>query len=118
MNPRFVAAAFGALFVYSACMQLDDPDPARWIAVYGAAAILSLLAAVQRPAPLIAPRVLAVLAAAGLLYVAGFGVDDSVTMTPLPGNVLPDETVRESLGLALVAGVMAWLGWGQSSRSS
>jgi hypothetical protein len=44
LTPRWfiaVSFVFAALFVYAATLQLNDPDPARWLALYGFAAILS-----------------------------------------------------------------------------
>ncbi len=38
-----------ALFVFSAVIQYNDPDPLRWMAIYGAAAVASAWAAL-RPA--------------------------------------------------------------------
>lgn len=46
---RAVHAAFVAAFLLSATVQLNDPDPMRWIAVYAAAAVSSALGAAARP---------------------------------------------------------------------
>jgi hypothetical protein len=37
-----------ALFLTGAAVQYNDPDPLRWIAIYGAAAVASLLSAFNR----------------------------------------------------------------------
>jgi hypothetical protein len=49
------AWAMAALFALSAAVQWNDPDPWLWIAVYGASAVASGLAALER-----LPRSLAV----------------------------------------------------------
>ncbi len=48
---RLMAAIMGFVFVAFASVQFNDPDPATWIAVYGAAAFLSLAAAGGRTWP-------------------------------------------------------------------
>src|SRR5690349_12664071 len=48
---RAVAILLGANFVFFASLQFNDPDPARWVAVYGAAALVCLRTATGRPAP-------------------------------------------------------------------
>jgi len=39
----------GALFLFAAALQYNDPDPIRWIAIYGAACAVSIAAATGRP---------------------------------------------------------------------
>ena len=36
-----LGALYALLFAYSALVQLNDPDPVRWFALYGSAALLS-----------------------------------------------------------------------------
>jgi hypothetical protein len=40
---RALAAVMAGLFAFSVYLQLNDPDPERWMAVYGAAALVCLL---------------------------------------------------------------------------
>lgn len=61
---RIAAGAMTALFLVSAVVQWNDPDPIYWIAIYGAAAILSARAA-QGQLPLV-PNALALLTFAAL----------------------------------------------------
>jgi ribose/xylose/arabinose/galactoside ABC-type transport system permease subunit len=42
---RWVHAAMAVLFAYSATLQLNDPDPVWWVAIYLAAAALAAMAA-------------------------------------------------------------------------
>ena len=105
--PREVAARLAwtlasALFVFSAAVQYNDPDPVQWMVVYGAAALLCALRAGGRPARAPWPVTLAVASAAWFVLVLAAGVPDSESMSALPGGVLPGEVEREALGLALV----------------
>jgi hypothetical protein len=45
---RLLNAAMAALFFFGAAVQYNDPDPLVWIAIYVAAAMASLLAAMRR----------------------------------------------------------------------
>ena len=94
------ATACALVFAASAAVQLNDPDPARWIALYGAAALVSLATAFRR-----APAALHL----GIAAVAGIW---ALTLIPtvfreraFSGN----EVERELGGLALVALAMAIL---------
>jgi transmembrane protein TMEM220 len=40
---RFLDLTMALLFAFAAALQFNDPDPIRWIAIYGAACVLSLL---------------------------------------------------------------------------
>ena len=102
-----------ALFLASAAVQWNDPDPVRWIAAYGVAAAISAAGALGYP-----PRVLAGVAA--LLYaVLAIVVAPESLSASLPDLIapkmktLPIEEARETLGLALCAlwcGVLALFG--------
>jgi hypothetical protein len=45
---RLASLLFAALFALGAAVQYNDPDPLRWMLLYGAAAVTSLLAALGR----------------------------------------------------------------------
>ena len=103
-----IGAAVGAMaFGWFATLQRNDPDPAPWIAIYGAAALVSAIGAI-RPTPL--------LLAAGLALLA-FGwaatlVPDVLSEAAWTGT----EVEREVGGLVLVG---AWmLGLGSEGRRS
>lgn len=92
----------GALaFVACAVVQLNDPDPARWVALYSAAAALCAATAAGRPAPWPAPGALTALAAAWAVAVGVAFAGSAEGWT--------DELAREVGGLALVAAWMAAL---------
>lgn len=95
---RAASVLFGALFAYAAALQFNDPDPLRWAALYAAAALVSLAAAI-RPLPFWIPLGLAALALVwSLTLVPGIVSEASFTGT---------EEERECVGLLLVAG---WTG--------
>ena len=45
---RILAGLMAALFFFSCYLQLNDPDPERWIAMYGAAGVVCTLHAFGR----------------------------------------------------------------------
>ena len=108
---KIFASIAALLFGYSAFVQLNDPDPIRWIALYSCAAVLSaasIFIAIPRSV------------FAGLACVAGLWAT-----TLLPG-VLSDssfsgtEEERELAGLLLVAVACAvlWRSGGRASAAS
>jgi hypothetical protein len=105
---------FAALFAVCVALQFNDPDPLRWIATYGAAAVIAALLPVARAQPWarIAAFALAALAAAWAGYLVSriWGVvswaDLSRDMMMMGGAV---EEAREAGGLAIVALALAAL---------
>lgn len=100
--------AMGALFLFSAAVQWNDPDPVRWMAIYLAAASVELASAWRRlpwPIPL---GVGAIAAAWAVVWAAGI---DWGTVGPVFsrfGMMSPAvEEVREMTGLLLVVVGMA-----------
>jgi len=96
-----------ALFVVSAAVQWNDPDPAYWIAIYGVAALLAARAA-QGQLPL-APNaaafaVLAALALRALPDLLG-GREEAFADWKMQDE--RDELAREAGGLLVCA---LWLG--------
>ena len=106
---RALNAVMAALFAVAAVLQWNDPDPARWMAVYGAACVVSLMAARGRP-----PRaaVAATLAGIAIAWAAAIGVrvgggDSYRHMFDAWEMKTPAiELAREATGLLLVAGWM------------
>ncbi len=100
------------LFAFAAALQYNDPDPIRWMAVYGAACVVSLLAAVVRrvlPATALTVGVVAI-AWAVWIMMGGPPVSDYSHMFDAWEMKSPSvEAAREASGLILVAAWMAVL---------
>ncbi len=99
---RIAAGVMSAIFVLSAGVQWNDPDPVGWIALYGSAAVLAALAASGR-LPWI-PN-LAMLALSATLTAAWvpslFGARPEAFQS-FEMQADEDEAPREAGGLALV----------------
>ena len=105
---RFANLLMAALFAFGAVVQLNDPDPWAWVAVYLAAAAVCLLAH-RRPA-LVAPPALLGLVCLGWALALAPGVVGRTPFADLFGawemaNVAVEES-REMYGLLLVTGWM------------
>jgi len=106
---RAVNAVMAALFALAAAVQWNDPDPARWMAVYGAACASSLMAARGRPPH---PAVAATLAGIAMAWAVAIGVrvgggDSYRHMFDAWEMKTPAiETAREATGLVMVS---AWM---------
>jgi hypothetical protein len=108
---RALAAIMTALFLFAASLQLNDPDPLRWIALYGAASALSVAEVLGRTRFRVA-----LLAALGFAAGALVGLPELLraraeAFTSFHMQSLADEVARESLGLLLCAlwsGLLAW----------
>jgi hypothetical protein len=111
---RIAAGVMAALFVVSAAVQWNDPDPVYWIAIYGAAALLAARAA-QGDVPLVA-NLVALLAFAALALRALPDLLAAREEALMHWHMLEtsDELAREAGGLLLCAvwsglqTVMAW----------
>jgi hypothetical protein len=92
------------LFVYSASVQLNDPDPVRWVTVYGITAVLCAWAIAYGVVPIKLTLPWAILTGTIAFPLWWYSRG---TSHPMPGfpqwGVLREETVRESIGLALCA---------------
>jgi hypothetical protein len=106
---RGLDITMAALFVLAVVVQFNDPDPARWIFIYGVAAALSIAAAARLQVP---PLVYAAAAAAAAVWAGAI-----VLGGPAPtayGHMMdqwkmasqPAEEAREASGLVIVA---AWM---------
>ena len=90
---RLVSLAMAALFVYSVAVQYNDPDPIIWMAIYGGAALFSILCTFRR----IPFALLLVYGLVSLIWAA--------TIAPLvigKQSLIDSEEGREMLGLLLV----------------
>ena len=109
---RFLDLGMASLFAFAAALQYNDPDPIRWIAVYGAACVLSLLSAAARrilPATVLTVGLVALVWA---LWIAlgGPAVSEYSHMFDAWEMKSPSvEAAREASGLILVAAWMAVL---------
>lgn len=97
------------LFAFAAALQLNDPDPIRWVAMYATACVLSLLAFYRRrvpPAMVIAVAVVA-LAWSALIALGGPAASEYGQMFDAWEMKSPSvEEAREASGLLIVA---AWM---------
>jgi hypothetical protein len=100
------------LFIFAAAVQVNDPDPLSWIAIYLGAAAVCVIAARRRRAPVIAAAVVGAIAAAWGAVIAR-GVRDPRLYTFMfdawEMRSPPIEEAREASGLLLVAASMGAL---------
>ncbi|MGH7710136.1 MAG: transmembrane 220 family protein [Gemmatimonadaceae bacterium] len=111
---------FLVLFALSLAVQVNDPDPLRWMAIYGCAAIacvLSLVGRLHRWLPLVIALVAILWATTLLPHVLG-----SVPFLEMfAGWEMKDlgvEESREMYGLFIVAGWMLVLAWRSLRRAA
>ena len=107
MNLSVISAIMAVFFFFSAAVQLNDPDPIQWIAIYAAAGVVCTLD-VFRPAryPWIVPGLVGAAAAVWAGYIAS-GAQGAVSIGELFGawemkNTAVEEH-REIVGLLMVA---------------
>ena len=100
---RVAAGAMTAVFAVSVAVQWNDPDPFRWIAIYGVAALLAARAA-QGQLPL-APNALALLVfgALALRALPELLAAREEAFTHWHMRSASDEVAREAGGLAICA---------------
>ena len=102
---RGASALMALFFGWAAVMQLNDPDPARWFAMYASVALLAAASVVRRPLPR-AARALGVVALVWAAAIApeligSWGVEDlGATMSAERPQV---EYGREFVGLLILA---------------
>ncbi|HSC27336.1 MAG TPA: transmembrane 220 family protein [Vicinamibacterales bacterium] len=105
---RILSAGMAAVFALGVIVQYNDPDPLRWMLVYGAACALSCWAAVQRSVPILAASALGLVA-----LVWGLSLEAGVYGRVMPAELVEAwemkdervETAREAGGLLIVG---AW----------
>jgi len=94
------------LFAYATVVQLNDPDPLRWMAVYGLTALWCAWAVRSGVVPIKVTLPWAILTGSLVLPWLWFAPHESHPMSGFPSwGPLREETVRESIGLALCS---AW----------
>jgi hypothetical protein len=99
---KFMSLIFAGLFLWAAYVQYNDPDTLLWIAIYVAAAVVSLLFYLDKLHFLV-PLFL------GMIYlveamISWPDVFEGVTIGA--GNIVNIERGREALGLLILASVM------------
>ena len=94
------------LFAVSAALQLNDPDPVPWIAIYLGGALVAAVG--WRWIPGLLAAVAVTMVAAGWAVLIALEIDEWVGFERLVGPMEimggPVELTREALGLAIVAG--------------
>ncbi|HUQ04500.1 MAG TPA: transmembrane 220 family protein [Kofleriaceae bacterium] len=112
---------FAALFVVSAGLQYNDPDPWRWVALYGGAAVATVAALHVRGGWIAAVLVGVVAAvwAATLWYSVSGHVEVTDFWRKMSEKGGKVEEMREAGGLSIVAGwlaVSSRAGWRNARR--
>lgn len=99
---KILGYVFALLFTVGAVLQYNDPDSLHWIVIYGTAAVVSLLFALNKIGYIV-PLVLGVLAFIGFVYLyptnfQGFDLTD--------GDIVSVELGREAFGLLIISIVL------------
>ena len=97
------------LFLLSVVVQWNDPDPVRWVAIYGAAFVVSTIVASRGRMPIAAPLMVMVVALAWALVTVGAGPAADAYSHMFDAwemKSAPVEEAREATGLLIVA---AWM---------
>lgn len=105
---RWLAYLLAALLAIAAVLQFNDPDPARWMAIYGGGAVIS--AALPHARAAVLPGLVVGLAALGWGAYLVSQVWGAIELADLPGKMSEKggavEAGREAGGLAIEA---VWL---------
>ncbi|APQ16294.1 transmembrane 220 family protein [Maribacter hydrothermalis] len=99
---KILGYVFAVLFTVGAVLQYNDPDSLHWIIIYGVAALISLLFALNKIGYIV-PLILGVLAFIGFVYLypsdfQGFDLND--------GDIVTVELGREAFGLLIISIVL------------
>lgn len=111
---KFIALVFALLFIVSAVLQYNDPDPLLWYIIYGFAALLAVLFMLDR-----LPFWMAVLGF--VLFFAGGVISWPETFEGVTiggGDIKNIEEGREALGLFITALVMFTFAWSLRGKKS
>jgi hypothetical protein len=109
---RALNGVMAALFALAVLVQYNDPDPVRWMAIYGTACVVSMIVAGRGSAPLAVSSIVGVIALVWAVMSAPKSLDlyahmfDSWEM-----KLLSVEEARETSGLLIVAVWMAVITW-------
>lgn len=108
-----------ALFALAAVVQFNDPDPWRWVAVYGAACALAALAAFRARVPPVIHTLVAGGAALWAVSIVAGGPPAVEYLHMFDAWEMESpavESAREATGLVIVAAWMSVLG-GRARRA-
>jgi ABC-type enterochelin transport system permease subunit len=114
---RFFFGFWSILFLISAYLQWNDPDPEVWISIYVFAAIMSALAAFERYfIPVLITTAMAGLLGGLYFFPASVGdwIQQEWQQADLSMKTLSMEEARESFALlfiSIVMGLAAYTGW-------
>jgi hypothetical protein len=124
---RLLDFFFAVILTVSAALQLNDPDPIYWVAVYGAGAAVAFIHGIGRRAAFLAALTIGLILS-GMIYSApGFlefiqigdllSISDAIT-GPMDGPNPYVEPAREFLGLVIALAIVASysLRWRQPER--
>jgi transmembrane protein TMEM220 len=107
---RLISGLMAALLAFAVSVNFNDPDPIRWVAMYGAACVVSIAAAVLGGVPPVVPALVGVVA---IVWAAAWArrVPSLEVYTHMFDEwEMKSETVeeaRETCGLLIVAVWMA-----------
>lgn len=108
---RAADALFLALFILSVAVQVNDPDPAAWMAIYAAAGAACALSLVRRPT-IVIPAVVAAIALAWASTLLPRVIGRVPFLSMFDAWEMKDlgiEESREMYGLLIIAGWMTVL---------
>lgn len=102
---RVANGVFALLFMFSVAVQYNDPDPARWVVIYGLGALACVAweRRVASRARLVVPAVATAWAVAWSQTIH-LGVPAWTALTDWKMHAAGSEELRETCGLGLVAG--------------
>lgn len=109
---RALAGVIAALLAFAAALNVNDPDPVRWVAIYGVACVVSVVVAVMGTVPAVVAVVVGGVALAWALVWAMRGPNLEAYAHMFDEWEMKSaavEEARETCGLLIVAGWMATL---------
>jgi len=99
---KFLGGVFALLFLFSAVLQYNDPDPLLWMAIYGVAALVTLGFVFNKVSYKV-PALVGLLGVIGFFFIfpdkfEGFAIGK--------GDIKNIEEAREAFGLLIIAMLM------------
>lgn len=112
MALRVANVVFGLLFALSGVVQYNDPDPVRWMVIYGAACAACIAWELRRLPKAVAGALAAVSFVWAGVIAFGIHLESPVldALTDWQMHAGGSEELRESLGLLIVSAWMLLLG--------